>query len=105
MGEIIDEYDDESEAFKQIKDNEYVLEGVTSLDDIERNTGIILESENNETLAGFIIDLIDEIPRAEDVGRKVYFDGIEFTLMEIDHNQIKKVKMTCPKDEVVVDKN
>lgn len=93
MGEIMDEYDDEADAFKQIKENQYVLEGVTSLDDIERNTGIVLESENNETLAGFIIDLIDEIPKADDVGRKVFYENIEFILMEIDHNQIKKVKM------------
>ncbi|MEG2298303.1 MAG: hemolysin family protein [Anaerovoracaceae bacterium] len=97
MGEIIDEYDDEDEGFKKIKENEYILDGLTTLDDIKRDTGIILESENNETLAGFIIDLIDKIPKADYVGRKVFYEDIEFVLMEIDHNQIKKVKMICNK--------
>ncbi|MEG0292051.1 MAG: hemolysin family protein [Anaerovoracaceae bacterium] len=91
MGDIFDEYDEADLPIITIDQTHFVALGSISLDDLARETGIVLESENNESLGGFIIDEIDEIPSPKDINRVVKYANFEFRLIDIDHNQIRKV--------------
>lgn len=49
VGEIGDEYDDEEDEIEVIKDNEFVVDGSTRLEDFNEIVGTELESEEVDT--------------------------------------------------------
>ena len=57
VGEIHDEYDEnEEENIKAVGEHEYIIEGSTNLDDLNDSLELNLESEDYDSLGGFIID-------------------------------------------------
>ncbi|MBR1989964.1 MAG: HlyC/CorC family transporter [Firmicutes bacterium] len=66
MGNIEDEYDEEEEIIDKVDDNIYLVDGDVSLDDLNEEIGVELISENSETIGGFIIDILGEIPDESD---------------------------------------
>ena len=62
VGEIHDEYDENEEDFiKEIGECEYMIEGSTNLDDLNDRLDLQLESEDYDSLGGFIIEHLDRI--------------------------------------------
>ncbi len=49
----------------------YIVEGSTDLDDLDEALGINLESDDSETIGGFIIDMLGEIPDDDDIGKRI----------------------------------
>lgn len=94
MGDIDDEYDEENSEIEKVDDHTYILDGVTDLDDIDEELEILLESDNSETLGGFIIDMLGEIPdEEEDENRIVQFENYLFTILSVKDRRIEKVKL------------
>ena len=93
MGDIDDEYDEEEEIIDKVDDHIYLVDGDVSLDDLDEELGIDLQSENSETIGGFIIDMLGEIPDENDVGRIVAFENYEFKIMAVQDRRIERVKI------------
>ena len=93
MGNIEDEYDEEEEIIDKVDDNIYLVDGDVSLDDLNEEIGVELISENSETIGGFIIDILGEIPEESDEGRIVEFDNYQFKIMAIRERRIERVKI------------
>ena len=66
------------------------LDGLSRLIDLNEQLGIKMESENCETLGGFISEKLEAIPR---VGQSITFGGYKFIVTEMDENRVAKVKM------------
>ena len=63
VGEIRDEYDeDEEDLIRRIGPREYVVEAAMKLDDLNDQLGLDLESEDYDSIGGFIIGLLDHLP-------------------------------------------
>ena len=88
-----DEYDEEEQEIKQIGPDLYVIEGSTALDDIDEELGINLESENSETIGGFIIDMFGEIPDEDDIGKEIFHENFVFTIKSVKDRRIEQVTM------------
>ncbi len=99
MGNIDDEYDEEEEIIDKVNDNLYLVDGDVSIDDLDEELGIDLTSENSETIGGFIIDILGEIPDENDIGRVVEFEDYKFKIMSIEERRIKRVKVYMPEDK------
>ena len=100
VGEIDDEYDEEEEIIEKISDDTYLVDGNVSLDDLNETTGSDLESENSETIGGFILDLVGEIPKDGYVNRTVKNGRYEFTILSVKERRIERVKFRLlPEDE------
>ena len=93
VGDIDDEYDEEEEIIDKIDDNIYLVDGDVDLDDLDEELGIDLVSEYSETIGGFIIDMLGEIPDENDVGRIVEFENYQFKIMAIQDRRIERVKI------------
>ena len=93
MGDIDDEYDEEEEIIDKVDDNIYLVDGDVSLDDLDEEIGLSLESESSETIGGFIIDILGEIPDESDVGRIIEFENYQFKIMAIGERRIERVKI------------
>ena len=88
MGDIDDEYDKEEPEIQKIDDMTYVMDGRMDLDDIDEEIGINLESDNSETIGGFIIDILGEIPDENDVGKEIDFENYRFRIDSIRERRI-----------------
>ena len=77
----------------KIDDNFYLVDGDVDLDDLDEELGIDLVSETSETIGGFIIDMLGEIPDENDVGRIVEFENYQFKIMAIQDRRIERVKI------------
>lgn len=100
MGDIDDEYDKEEPEIQKVSDDTYVVDGSMDLDDIDEEIGINLESDNSETIGGFIIDILGEIPDEDDIGREVEFENYRFRIDSIRDRRIEQITvMILPKKD------
>ena len=92
VGEIRDEYDeDEVEDIKEIQpEREYVVQGSAKLDDINEALHINLESEDYDSIGGYIIEQLDCLPKE---GQSVTLEsGIRLVVDRLEQKQNR----TCP---------
>lgn len=91
VGEIQDEYDEETALVERVSENEYMVDAGSSIHDVNEYLPIELpESSDYDTVAGLVSDLFEKIP---DVGeRKVNF-GYSFTIMKKTQQNIEFVKL------------
>lgn len=90
VGDIDDEYDDEDDEIQVIKEDEYIVEGSTKITDVNELIGVRLESEEFDSIGGFIIGHLNRLPEEEEV---VEVDEIRFCIESIDKNRIKKIRI------------
>ena len=95
VGEIHDEYDENEEEFvKQLNEYEYIIEGSMSLDDVNDRLDLELESEDYDSLGGFIIEHLDRLP---EVGDEVTSEhGIRLVVETLDKNRVESVHVYLP---------
>lgn len=89
VGEIRDEFDmDELETVTKLEENRYEVDGAMKLNDLEDSIGIRFESENYDSLGGYVIELLDHLPIE---GETVKKDGITLKVVSMDKNRIDRV--------------
>ena len=98
VGEIHDEYDtnEEEEIFKKINEYEFIIEGSTNLDDLNDRVELNLESEDYDSLGGYIIEKLDHLPDEKD--EVVLENGVRIVVDTLDKNRIEKVHIYLPED-------
>ena len=91
VGQIRDEYDaDELKQIKKIDENIYEIEGSLNIDDVNEALSINLESEEYNSIGGYIIEKLELFPKA---GDKYEQEGIYLEVLEVINNRIEKVKL------------
>ena len=96
VGEIRDEYDeDEVEDIKEVQPGrEYVVQGSAKLDDINEALGTQLESEDYDSIGGYIIEQLDSLPSE---GQSVTLEnGTRLVVDLLDKNRIELVHIWLP---------
>ena len=103
VGEIHDEYDeDEEDDVRELGTNEYIVEGSTNLDDLNDELGLQMESDDYDSLGGFIIEKLDRLPSEGD--EVTTSDGVRLVVEKLDKNRIESVHVYLPPDWVHPDK-
>ena len=104
MGDIDDEYDEEESEIEKIGKNEYLIDGNMSIDRINEEVETDLESETSETIGGFLIDILGEIPDdGADSKIEIHYENYKFNILKVKDRRIEQVKMTVfekQKDEI-----
>lgn len=90
VGDIEDEYDEEDDEIIVIQEDEYVVEGSTKITDINELIGVKLESEEFDSIGGFIIGYLRRLPEENEV---IEVDNIRFCIESLDKNRIKKIRI------------
>lgn len=94
VGNIMDEYDEDEEYIEETEnDNEYLIDGITPLEELEEKFEISFHEEEFETLNGFMISKMDKIPE-EDEEFSVDVDGYNFKILSVEQRMIKSVLVT-----------
>lgn len=93
VGNIMDEYDEEEEYIEERGANIYETDGLTPLKELEEELGIQFESEEFDTINGFMISKLQHIP-AENEHFELDFKGYRFEILEVENRIIKTVLVT-----------
>ena len=98
VGEIRDEYDeDEKDLIQKLNDREYLIEGSMKLDDINNALNLSLESDDYDSIGGYIIEKLDHLPAP---GETVTTEtGITLKTEEMNKNRIDKVHLYLPEEK------
>lgn len=97
VGEIRDEYDeDEEDLIRRIGPREYVVEAAMKLDDLNDQLGLDLESEDYDSIGGFIIGLLDHLPEE---GEEVTHKNLRLVVDQVDRNRIDKIHLYIQEEE------
>ncbi len=89
VGEIRDEYDvGEEDSITRIKENEYIVNGVTNLNDINDELEINIESNDYDSIGGHVINLLSDFPKG---GETAEDDYAIYTVLSVDNHSIDKI--------------
>jgi magnesium and cobalt transporter len=89
VGEIRDEYDAlRPEEIRELPDGSLLVSGRTPLDEVNERLGLALDSEQVETIGGYLCELAGRIPRQ---GEFFTLEGRQFRIEEADAKQVRLV--------------
>lgn len=95
MGEITDEHEEEVVELQKIGEKEYLLDGSILIEELNEKLNLKLETENYDTLSGYLIEELGYIPK--DSGQcELDADGVHFKVLEVKEKRIRKVWMKIP---------
>ena len=92
MGNIQDEYDVEEEEISRIDENTFTVDGTIDIEEIDELIGKELPEGDYETLAGFIMDELQCIPKDGEMN-EVVFENVKFTVLSVEDRRIEKIKV------------
>lgn len=92
FGEIEDEHDRPRLVSRKINDNTYEFSGRMEIEDINDNYHLnIPESDDYQTIAGFLLNRLEEIPNEGDTAD---IDGMRLTVLKKTSARIELVRLT-----------
>jgi len=93
MGDIEDEYDDNGPQIIKIDATSYLIDGFVAVDDINNRFHVEIDSENYDTISGFIVDYLGYIPKEDEHASFTYQEMI-FEVVSMKEKRIEKLKLT-----------
>ena len=97
VGEIRDEYDtDEEKRIRQTGSGEYLVDGDVRLTELNEQLGTGLSSEENETVGGLVMELLDHLPTP---GETVSQGKVLFRVEKMDKNRIFRLSVKIEEPE------
>ena len=100
VGEIEDEYDpDDEPKLQKIDDHNYIVDGNYIIDDLidELDLNLNIDDINHDTVSGFILELLGEIPE-DNQERSVTINNLIFKITGIKANRVTKIKLTIKEE-------
>ena len=91
FGEIEDEHDTLNMTEKKIKENEYLLSARLEIDYLNEKYSLDLEENDNyETIGGFVLYFLQDIPEKNQV---IEIGEFEITITKVSNNKIVELKL------------
>ena len=90
IGDIRDEYDTAQAAATRLRTGEVDVDGLLNLDEFAEQTGIELPEGPYETVAGYVLATLGEVPRVSD---QVEVPGYTLTVTEMDGRRIARLRV------------
>lgn len=97
MGNIEDEDDEDEPLIKRIDNNTFTISGMLSINDFNDYFNLDLNSENYDTMSGFVIEIIGRIPK-DAMEESIEYENLIFKIEEVKEKRIEKMKI-CIQDK------
>lgn len=101
VGNIQDEYDEDESYIKESGKNEYIIDGMMPLRELEEKLDISLGEENFDTVNGFVISRLEHIPEKNEEF-EFQCQGYLFRILEVKERMVQSVmvsKIEVPEGE------
>ncbi|MFT4664501.1 MAG: putative hemolysin [Polaribacter sp.] len=99
IGEIKDEFDDDSEVeYEKLDDFNYIFEGKTLLNDVCRVMGLDTETFDEvkgdaDSVAGLLLEIIGQIPKANE---RASYNDYNFKIVSVNRRRIERIHIFLP---------
>lgn len=93
IGDIWDEYDDNTVKIKKINDTTYIVSGLVSISEINRYLDLQLKSDDIDTIGGYLLEKIGSIPE-EGTIHEIDIKSVNFKILSLDDKRIDKIQIT-----------
>jgi putative hemolysin len=90
IGDIRDEYDEESGETTRLRSGDIEVDGLLNLDDFADETGVELPDGPYETVGGFLAAQLGKVPSTGDEGR---IDSHTLTVTKMDGRRVARVRV------------
>ncbi len=91
VGEIVDEYDKETELIVKLSENKYKINGMLRIEEANDRLGLKIESDKIDTMGGFVTLLLQKIPSERE---EIAHQNVTFKILKMDKNRIKEIEIT-----------
>lgn len=93
VGNILDEYDEDNRHIEVKSDNEYILDGITPIEEIEDHLGITFPENEFDTINGYLIAQMEHLPEENE---KFSYDllGYCFQVLSVKNKMIERISVT-----------
>ena len=91
VGEIMDEYDKEKPMISKESENEYLVNGMYSIAELNEEFDLNIDKDEYDNLADFLYDNFNKVPKRNE--SFVYNDKVVFTITNIKGHRIQYAKM------------
>lgn len=102
VGEIEDEFDPDNKYLTRLSRREWLVDGRFSCDDAIELGWPIEESDEYETIAGWILEVCDGVPN---IGEAFEAEGYRFRVQSMRGQRISLIRVIAPEEPVVVEKD
>ena len=96
VGEIEDEFDPDNKYLTQLSEREWLVDGRFSIDDARELGWPIEDSDAYETVAGFVLEIADKLPRP---GDEFVREGYIFHVQSMRGRRVSMVRVIAPEKE------
>jgi len=91
VGEIEDEYDPTEEQIVRVSDDEAILDGRVSIDDLNDLFGLEMDNADYDTVGGCVFHRLGRVPAAGDV---VETEGVRLAVLSVDGHRVRRLRAT-----------
>lgn len=99
MGNIFDEYDESEPDIKKLDNNTYLINGILPIDELNERLNLSLQSQDMDTVGGFVISLMGSISN-DDENRIIKYENLAFKIEKVSEKRIEKLRLSIDKNEV-----
>jgi putative hemolysin len=86
VGDINDEYDEAETLVSKVGENEFIVDGTIGIDNFNEIVGTDIESDDFDSIGGFVLGKLDEFP---ETGDRVAHKNAEFVVDSVKNNRIE----------------
>ncbi|MDR1516056.1 MAG: hemolysin family protein [Synergistaceae bacterium] len=90
VGDIQDEYDDETPDVLDEGGGSYLVQGYVNLEDLSETLGYSFEFDDVDTVAGMLLTIIGDFPKE---GQSVCFGPWKISAVEVEEHRVLQVRM------------
>ncbi|TDT16171.1 CBS domain containing-hemolysin-like protein [Ilumatobacter fluminis] len=90
VGEIVDEYDIEEHNIQRLPNGDYLVEGGTSIHDVNELLGCELPNDDWDTVGGLVFNMLEHVP---EVGESIEVDRLRLSAEEVEGRRIRVVRV------------
>ena len=100
VGEIVDEYDNETPEVERLPSGEYLVEGGMSVSELNDLLDTRIPDDDWDTIGGFVFNTLGHVPER---GDSIEHDGWQFIADEIDGRRIRRLRVLLTAFDVADD--
>ncbi|MBT3321466.1 MAG: HlyC/CorC family transporter [Anaerolineae bacterium] len=90
VGEVSDPFDLELPEVQKRADGSIVIDGLLSIEDVNKKLGLSLKDPNYDTIAGYVLGHFDRIPESGDI---IEVENMSFVVEEMDGRRIARLAL------------
>jgi putative hemolysin len=94
VGDVNDELAEVKKEFEVINETTYKVSGSMRIEDVNKETDLILPEDDYETVAGFLLKILGHIPK---VGEQFKYRDLKVVVTRMDGNKIEEIFFTKDK--------